>query len=92
MVTAVWGNMTQFQCDLRRRTRQRKNDEDIYVTGFCGEKKSGFAELLKSVPENKFSLFLYHCTCLVEDLENLNVDLYLCGHNHGGQVALPIYA
>ena len=34
---------------------------------------------------------LYQCTCLVEDMENLNVDLYLCGHNHGGQVALPIY-
>ncbi len=28
---------------------------------------------------------------LIEDLKNLNVDLYLAGHTHGGQIALPIY-
>jgi hypothetical protein len=28
---------------------------------------------------------------LVESLEGLNVDLYLSGHTHGGQIALPLY-
>jgi hypothetical protein len=27
----------------------------------------------------------------VEDLNGTNVDLYLAGHTHGGQIALPFY-
>ena len=28
---------------------------------------------------------------MIESLEGLNVDLYLSGHTHGGQIALPLY-
>lgn len=82
---------TDFDLLDRKTVILQNNGEEIYVTGLCREYYSSFGELLNSVPENSFSLFLYHCTCFVEDLGNLNVDLYLCGHTHGGQVALPIY-
>jgi predicted MPP superfamily phosphohydrolase len=36
-------------------------------------------------------VFLYHFSDLVESLKRVNVDLYLSGHTHGGQVALPFY-
>jgi len=38
-----------------------------------------------------FNLFLYHTTDLVDTLATAPVDLYLCGHTHGGQIALPFY-
>ena len=47
--------------------------------------------LLADIPADCFSIFLYHYPDLIEDLNNLNVDLYLCGHTHGGQVAIPFY-
>ena len=68
-----------------------KNGQTFYISGLSCKYPSAYEELLKSVPENHFSIFLYHYSDLVEDLENLNVDLYLAGHTHGGQVAIPFY-
>lgn len=34
---------------------------------------------------------MYHSPDLVEDLPPNAVDLYVAGHTHGGQVALPFY-
>ncbi len=42
-------------------------------------------------PADRFDLFLFHSPDLVEDVSGRGVDLYLCGHTHGGQVALPWY-
>jgi len=42
------------------------------------------------VPADCFSVFLNHFPDLVEDLNGLNVDLYLAGHSHGGQIACLI--
>ena len=36
-----------------------------------------------------FTVFLFHTPDFVVWLKDLPVDLYLCGHTHGGQVALP---
>jgi predicted MPP superfamily phosphohydrolase len=69
----------------------RKDGETICISGLTCENPSAFRGLLQSVPDGHYSVFLYHFSDLVEDLEGLNVDLYLCGHTHGGQVALPVY-
>jgi len=37
-----------------------------------------------------FNVFLYHYPGLIEEVAG-RTDLYLCGHTHGGQVALPFY-
>jgi len=68
-----------------------KGGEKIWITGvaFGNENKTG--DLLKKVQADCFSVFLYHFPDLVEDLNGLNVDLYLAGHTHGGQIALPFY-
>ena len=50
----------------------------------------GVEGCLKSAPPEAFLLFLYHSPDLVEALEP-RPDLYLTGHTHGGQVAMPVY-
>jgi len=69
----------------------RKNSDTLCISGLTCENPAGFKDLLQDVADNHFSVFLYHYPDLVEDLQGLNVDLYLCGHTHGGQVALPFY-
>ena len=68
-----------------------KNGETIHISGMSCEAPAGFESLLRSPPKAEFSVFLYHYSDLAESIGDLNVDLYLSGHTHGGQVALPFY-
>ena len=68
-----------------------KDGEVFYVTGFKVSAVENFQMVLRDVPDDKFSILLYHYSDLAESLEGLNVDLYLSGHTHGGQVRLPLY-
>jgi uncharacterized protein len=43
------------------------------------------------LPSDRFNVFLFHTPDLIEDVSGPGVDLYLCGHTHGGQVCLPGY-
>ncbi len=36
-------------------------------------------------------ILLYHTPDLAPAAANMGIDLYLCGHTHGGQIRLPIY-
>lgn len=82
---------TAFQVLDANSVKIKKNAETFYITGASCEYPDAFRNVLKDVPDNRFSIFLYHYPDLIEDLENLNVDLYLCGHTHGGQITLPFY-
>ena len=42
-------------------------------------------------PANEFSIFVYHSPDEILEVARDRYDLYLCGHTHGGQVALPFY-
>ena len=48
-------------------------------------------DLLGRVPEDGYSIFVYHYPDIAEEAAQAGADLYLCGHTHGGQVALPLY-
>jgi predicted MPP superfamily phosphohydrolase len=45
---------------------------------------------VRRVPENAFKVLLVHTPELTDDAANAGVQLYLCGHTHGGQICLPI--
>ena len=68
-----------------------KDGEKFWITGVTCEREGEIGNVLKKVPGDCFSIFLHHYPDLVEDLAGQNVDLYLCGHTHGGQIALPFY-
>lgn len=68
-----------------------KGGETIHISGLSCDNPGGLEAALSSVGKNDYSVFLYHFSDLVESLERVNVDLYLSGHTHGGQVALPFY-
>ncbi len=44
-----------------------------------------------AIPPDKFTLLLYHTPDLMPEAAQAQIDLYLCGHTHGGQVRLPLY-
>lgn len=68
-----------------------KDGESLYVTGFNAPYPTDCLEVLNTVPDDKYSVLLYHHSDLAESLGGVNVDLYLSGHTHGGQFRLPFY-
>lgn len=51
--------------------------------------RAALAELLRSRPEGGAQLLLVHTPDLAPEAAEAGVDLYLCGHTHGGQLCLP---
>ncbi len=49
-----------------------------------------FDRVQAAVPPGKFTLLLYHSPDLMPEASRAGIDLYLCGHTHGGQVRLPL--
>jgi predicted MPP superfamily phosphohydrolase len=45
---------------------------------------------LASAPSSTFKLLLYHSPDLILEAAKRQVDLYLGGHTHGGQLRLPV--
>jgi len=48
-------------------------------------------QLRANIPDTGIVILLYHTPDLMPAIASLNLDLYLCGHTHGGQLRLPIY-
>ncbi len=68
-----------------------KNDETLSFSGLSCDNPQVVEGMLEELSADRFNVFLFHFPDLVEDIEGLNVDLYLCGHTHGGQISLPFY-
>jgi len=82
---------TGFRRLNRESIQLSKNGERFFISGLNYEEPERAGEVLRGVPAGALNILLYHSPDLIEDLEGMNVDLYLAGHTHGGQVALPFY-
>ncbi|GAB4537395.1 MAG: metallophosphoesterase [Anaerolineae bacterium] len=49
------------------------------------------AVVAEQAPSGIFRVLLYHSPELIETASKLDINLYLCGHTHGGQVRVPFY-
>lgn len=72
------------------------NGHTLWLAGLrCTRKRnldaSRLRRLLDGSPKRTFTLLLYHSPDLMPEAVELGVDLYLCGHTHGGQVRLPLF-
>jgi predicted MPP superfamily phosphohydrolase len=68
-----------------------KDGETFIISGLNYDDPEKWRDVLQDVPPGHYSIFLYHTPDLIEDIQGQNVDLYLAGHTHGGQVQLPFY-
>jgi predicted MPP superfamily phosphohydrolase len=68
----------------------RKEDEALSLTGFNAGQDIDL-NVLRQIPPGIFSVFLYHYPGINEGIGDASADLFLSGHTHGGQVALPFY-
>jgi predicted MPP superfamily phosphohydrolase len=67
-----------------------KNGDRINITGIDFAKLSIWPRAAEKIGHEGYTIFLCHPPDIVDDLSYCNVDLYLAGHTHGGQIRLPL--
>ncbi|MBI4511503.1 MAG: metallophosphoesterase [Deltaproteobacteria bacterium] len=72
-------------------TLLRVGESDLWIGGVAVTGEAKLSSLLESAPPQAVQVILYHSPDLIYDVARYNIDLYLAGHTHGGQVALPFY-
>lgn len=80
-----------FQELRSHQERIEKNGESIIVAGLAYENGRHSQRIIEQLHAEDFNLFLYHTSDLMDYFDDKPIDLYVCGHTHGGQVALPFY-
>ena len=63
------------------------------IEHFLGEELDAarLAQAMDGIPADDFTLLLYHSPDLIVEAAQEQIDLYLGGHTHGGQLRLPLY-
>ncbi len=83
------GNNVQ---ELESTTQSIKiNGVDATITGVPVDSEANIGHLISVLPKETYNLFLFHYPSIADQLAKADVDLFLCGHTHGGQVRLPFY-
>lgn len=82
---------TGFEILDRETLRLEKDGKEFCISGLSFWKNAGSDQLLSANSPDTFNVLLNHSPDLIEDVAKFNIDLYLAGHTHGGQIALPFY-
>jgi predicted MPP superfamily phosphohydrolase len=74
----------------------RVNGHTLRITGLrCTRERQLDGPRLRTLSKDEagdtFTLLLYHTPDLMPEATELGIDLYLCGHTHGGQMRLPLF-
>jgi len=70
----------------------RRGNASLWVAGVDDPHYYGcdnLPEALSRVPQDAFKILLAHSPELYREAADRGVNLYLCGHTHGGQICLP---
>ena len=63
----------------------------LWISGTGAARSGHLQRLMQERPKDAVAVYIHHFPDSIEDAAALGCDLYLCGHTHGGQVALPFY-
>ena len=64
---------------------------ELWIAGVAADGADRLEEAVAGVPRGAASVVLHHYPDEIDRAAALGVNLYLAGHTHGGQVALPLY-
>ncbi|MBU2102986.1 MAG: metallophosphoesterase [Candidatus Omnitrophota bacterium] len=92
----IWWNKdlftkTGFKALTADNSKITKDTDTFYIAGVSRLYPKKWPQALAGIPSNAYTIFMYHTPELIEEVARSHVDLYLAGHTHGGQVALPWY-
>jgi uncharacterized protein len=68
-------------------------EESVWLIGVDDPHYYGCDDLpgaLRQVPSDAFKVLLVHTPEIFKEAQECGIDLYLCGHTHGGQICLPL--
>lgn len=63
----------------------------IWIGGAAIDSEGFLADIMSKAPDDAYKIFLYHYPDGIRAASAHHMDLFLCGHTHGGQIRLPIY-
>ena len=73
----------------------RPGNSELYLVGITRHWPSRETQTLKDLaaqtPTGAYTILLYHTPDLIKTAAASNINLYLAGHTHGGQIRLPFY-
>lgn len=62
----------------------------LVVTHDMGRDRALLKKMMLTTPKDGLHLLLMHPPDIAPEANDAGIDLYLCGHTHGGQIRLPI--
>lgn len=63
----------------------------LWIAGVAVDEADRLEQIVAGVPRGAASILLHHYPDEIERAAALGVDLFVAGHTHGGQVAMPLY-
>jgi predicted MPP superfamily phosphohydrolase len=84
-------SQTGFELLEDKTVSVQKNNETITISGLNCNYPQSADSILRYLSNKNFNIFLFHFPDLADYMVDYSVDLYLCGHTHGGQIAIPFY-
>jgi predicted MPP superfamily phosphohydrolase len=81
---------------LQDEVRKIGSGEDtLYVVGVSYLERrrdmKALTKIMNQLPDNAYTILLYHTPDILEIAAKEKVDLYMAGHTHGGQIRLPLF-